>query len=824
MRFWITIAAVLCLAGCLEPEADLRVGGRPIVGGEPDTDPAHMATVALTYGDAAQFFCSGTLIADTVVLTAGHCVDLDIPAIKVYFGESVWVAGDFRQVADGMAHPGYQGGVYFSDIALLRLESPAPDGIVPIPHLPAALGLTQADERVTTVDFSGFGTDEFGTSGIKLHGEDVIGVVCDGPGRCSGYVNPHAFGYDQQPSGPCFGDSGGPAYLWRENVEYVAGVTSYGDRQCAYYGASTTADRFAAWIDSFVIPEDCANTLDDDFDALTDCGDPECDGAVACPEDCTNGTDDEPDGDTDCADADCALHPLCLPDACESAPTIACGDTVSANTRSGTPRFESYDCMVSGSERGPEMAYRLDAPSGTPVTAILHHDTTSDLDLFLLPPSGASCDTGVCLDSSMEGKPPERVDFLMPADGVFLVVETYDVPNSFELSVECGNPVELCEDGADNDDDGDTDCDDEDCATDLACLGPANLSVEPLVMNITASQDADDPVPELILHNTGGLSSIFSIAASEAWLDPQPADGTLKPVTDRVVKVRMDIASLSLGSYSGSLEITAAGAVGSPVTVPVTLELVTDRPVPPVTDLQIQPQDQALNLTWTTPSDPIVHRVVIRRSPGVPPTGPDIGELVFTGLGEELLDGDLQNGATYCYSAFAADAANRYADPASACAMPGENRPPPVPELLSPADGASLTGVPTLVASAVADPEGDEVTYPFELLAQNGTTVLETGEGVVSGNRVNWTPTYDLQVETTYLWRVEAVDSQDEHSGFSDPRLFSIRAPQADAGVDGGTPPKNPDSGCSCSSGGATTNPFFFAILFLLTIFICNRR
>ena len=823
MRYKIAIAAILCLAGCSKPAEDLQVGHRPIMGGEPDTNPAHMTTVALTIrGDATRFYCSGTLITDTVILTAAHCLTgMEVDEFKVFFGDSVWNTGDFRFLADMVGYPGYNSGAILNDIALLFMDSPAPEGITPIPYLPAELGLTQADEDVTVVDFSGFGRDEFGGYGIKLHTEDVIEVVCDGPDRCAEYVNPLTFGYDQQPGGPCSGDSGGPAYVMRDNVEYVAGVTSYGDMQCTRFGASTTADRFADWIDSYLIAEDCVNGIDDDFDAMTDCGDPECQGDPACPEDCDNGIDDEPDGDTDCDYADCALHPLCLPDACEAAAVIACGDTVTGNTREGTPRFDRYDCVVSGNEDGPEVAFRVDAPSGTPVTAFLDHAGSSDLDLFLLPASGNSCDTATCIDTSMEGLPPERVDFLMPADGAFLVVETYDVPNSFELSVECGNPVELCEDGADNDDDGDTDCDDEDCATDLACLGPANLSVEPLVLDITASQDADDPVPELILHNTGGLSAVFSIAASEAWLDPQPADGTLKPVTDRVVVVRMDITTLNLGSHQGSLEITAAGAVGSPVTVPVTLELVADRPVPPVTDLDIQPQDQALNLTWTTPADPIVHRVIVRRSPGVAPTGPDIGEEVYTGLGEELLDQGLQNGTTYCYSAFAADAANRYADPASACAMAGPNRPPPVPELLSPADGISLTGVPTLVASAVADPEGDDVTYTFQLLANNATSVVETGVGAVSGNRVEWTPAFDIQTETIYHWQVEAVDSQDEHSGFAEPFSFSIRAPQADAGVDGGTPPKDPDSGCGCGS--TPTDPNLFALIFLLGVFLCRR-
>jgi uncharacterized protein (TIGR03382 family) len=823
--FCFLVSMALAGAGCGEPKAELRVSGRPIVGGEPDTDPAHMATVALTFGDAARFFCSGTLITETVVLTAGHCVDAvdDISSIKVFFGDSVWSPGDYRNAVDGLVHPRYNPGALVNDIALLQLESPAPAGITPIPHLPAALGLSQADEGTTLVDFSGFGVDEVGTSGVKLHAEDFIDVVCDGPGICAGYVNPLTFGYDQRPGGPCFGDSGGPAYILRDNVEYVAGTTSYGDGRCDRYGASTTVDRFAEWIDANIIPEDCQNAQDDDFDGLTDCGDSECFGDPACPEDCTNGVDDEPDGDTDCDDADCALHPQCLPDACEDAATVSCGEVIGGDTHLGKHRFEQYGCLLSGSEEGPELGFRLSAPAGTPVTVVLNHGPGSDLDLFLLPPAGASCDTGTCLDSSQEWEPPERVDFIMPANGAILVVETYERPTTFEISMECGNPVELCADGADNDEDGDTDCDDADCNYDYVCLGPANLSVDPLQLDITASLDAGDPSPELTLHNAGGLTAIFQVTGSQPWIGAAPAEGTLKPVSSRVIQVRMDIAGMDQGVHTGSLQIAAAGAVNSPVTVPIRLELVPDRPVPPVTGLQIEPRDQALRLTWTTPQDPIVHRVILRRSPGVPPALPNIGEPVYTGLGEELLDTGLQNGATYCYSAFAADASNRYADPATACAIPGENRPPPVPEPLSPSDGAALTGVPVLVASAVADPEGDQVTYTFQLLDQSGSTVLETGAGDVSQNRVDWTPAFDLQPETIYRWQVEAQDSHEARSGFSTPRSFSLRFPHQDAGVDGGPPPKEPDSGCGC--GTTPSHSTVAAIPLLLAIvLVCLRR
>jgi hypothetical protein len=348
--------------------------------------------------------------------------------------------------------------------------------------------------------------------------------------------------------------------------------------------------------------------------------------------------------------------------------------------------------------------------------------------------------------------------------------------------------------------------------------------VDPPQLDVTASLEAGDPAVDLTLHNAGGLSAIFQITAPEPWIGPSPPEGVLEPVASRVIRVRMHVQGLGPGVHQGSLQIAAADAVNSPVTVPVSLELVNDRPVPPVEDLQIEPRDQALNLTWTTVPDPLVHRVIVRRALGVPPVLPSIGEPIYTGLGEEWLDTGLQNGTNYCYSAFAADASGRYADPASACAIPGENRPPPVPELLSPSDGASLTGVPALVVSAVADPEGDQVTYTHQLLNQNGSTVLESGAGEVSGNRVTWTPAYDLQVETVYLWQAEAQDSHGARSGFSTPRSFSIRAPQADAGVDGGQTPKDPDSGCGCSPGGTANNPFLFAVIFLLAMIICTRR
>ncbi len=942
----LTLTALAAL-GCGERDTPILIAtGRPIINGEPDA--VHPATVALTGGPGSGYFCSGSLITENVVLTAGHCVDGTNPSyIQVFFGDSVWGAGEYRPVREGEVHPNYDRDLILNDLALLQLANPAPADVTPVPHLPADLGLSAADEGVTTVDFSGFGATETGGSGVKLHVSDTIDVVCDGPGVCAGYVNPNAFGYDQQPGGPCSGDSGGPAYVVRDGTEYVAGATSYGDQNCAQFGVSTTVDRFAGWINSFITPEDCTNGLDDDDDGLTDCGDSECAQEPTCPdacelalivgcqdqvsgttdggawpftqygclpdgfeigpevayaldvptgtqvtadlypgaggdldffairagggacdpldciggsfeymsperiafqmpaepvyllvetwdrpttfdlqvtcgaaEDCTNQADDDGDGATDCDDTDCDLHPACRPDACEAAAMISCGETASGDTNEGVLRFASYGCISGWTEDGPEVAYRLSVPAGTPVTAVLQHGDGADLDLFALPPAGNSCDVGTCLAASMEAEPPEQVELIVPAEGALLVVETYQNPAPFDLTVTCGTPVELCDDGQDNDGDGAADCDDPDCDGVPACRPPAELSIDPQGFDVTASEDAPDPSLTLTVENAGGKPMSFTVTPSEAWITASPAWDVLGPGISRTVEVQVALAQLAVGLHQGELVIEAPDAVGSPATVALQVEVVAARPVPPVESLSLDPLDQALRLTWQKPDDPIVSGVLIRRAPDNPPASPDLGVLVYDGPDEELTDSGLQNGTRYCYSAFAHDVSARFADPATACVAPGENHAPPAPEHLSPGDGAVLPGAPELVATAVTDPEEDAVTHTFRLLDETGAA-LGSGAGAVSGDRVTWTPTVDLEPGSTYRWQVQAEDDRGAASGFSDPWSFTLRA-TTDGGTDGGQPKGDGQDGCGCAQTGspATTG----MILLALGLVVVRRR
>ena len=72
---FVTLALAACVAGLVATAA------LAITGGEVDTVHKNVGLVRFTTADG-RFRCSGTLISQTVVLTAGHCTEG--PATNVY--------------------------------------------------------------------------------------------------------------------------------------------------------------------------------------------------------------------------------------------------------------------------------------------------------------------------------------------------------------------------------------------------------------------------------------------------------------------------------------------------------------------------------------------------------------------------------------------------------------------------------------------------------------------------------------------------------------------------------------------------------------------
>jgi len=430
-----------------------EMGFRPIINGQLDTTQEHMGVVALYNTQGAM--CTGTLISRKVVLTAAHCAQgVNISNLNVMFGTDIQSASStWLGVVDSEVHPYYNpGGDYEApdhDIALLRLNQDAPSDVSSIPYLPEAYSLTSSDIG-SPLTYVGFGvTGGGGQNTRKYYFDGALGAICDGPSQCSyggAVVAPYCIAYSNQYGGPCSGDSGGPALVERGGIEYVAGVTSYGDQNCEYYGVSTKVDRFQDFIEDFIgniVPEVCHNGADDSGNGLVDCQDPECASSRFC-----SGLE-----------------------ACQESVPILCDDTTVGSTTGGSQRFIEYSCGGSTRFIGPENAYQLSAPMGTKVTATLTPTGGTDLDLFIVEKLDNSCDPDGCIGvSTNNGEAQDSVTVTL-STGSFIVVDSMgEEGGSYQLSLRCGDDLsEICDSGIDEDGDGLTDCEDPDCSSFWAC-------------------------------------------------------------------------------------------------------------------------------------------------------------------------------------------------------------------------------------------------------------------------------------------------------------------------------------------------------------------
>jgi outer membrane protein assembly factor BamB len=97
------------------------------------------------------------------------------------------------------------------------------------------------------------------------------------------------------------------------------------------------------------------------------------------------------------------------------------------------------------------------------------------------------------------------------------------------------------------------------------------LSVSPTALTFNYTIGSAQPSPAtLTVSNTGTGTLIFTANSNQPWLSVSPASGT----ATQAESVSVSTTGLAAGTYSGQIVITATGATGSPVTIPVTLNVV----------------------------------------------------------------------------------------------------------------------------------------------------------------------------------------------------------------------------------------------------------
>ena len=182
-----------------------------------------LAVAALVAG--GEVFCTATLIAPDVVITAAHCVAPG--SVEVVFGASTDATVARRAVVHQRPHPVH-------DIAVMRLSIPAPDSIDPVAYRDAPLPPDVVGGRLRIVGFGLTSTGGAGELGVKHSGTTILETLDE-----------HGFEFGPAPSQTCRGDSGGPAFMVLDEVEVLIGVTSTGDARCESYARDTRVDPFA---------------------------------------------------------------------------------------------------------------------------------------------------------------------------------------------------------------------------------------------------------------------------------------------------------------------------------------------------------------------------------------------------------------------------------------------------------------------------------------------------------------------------------------------------------------------------------------------------
>lgn len=235
----------------------------------------------------------------------------------------------------------------------------------------------------------------------------------------------------------------------------------------------------------------CSDGLDNDADGFVDCCDSECALENACAAEllCGDGIDNDCDGAEDCGDMDCAAEDECAGETCATAYLLADGADISAanagtfdvaGDTTGAAKDYDFTCVRedanSAAGVGPDLVY-----SFTLTETMMAHFEMDFTDSGNGP--GLYLTQGGCLEENLlacdwtesEGGPAVLPDMELTAGTYYLIVDSVyssdDGPFNLSASFFIVTDTEtVCNDGIDNDGDTLTDCCDDECAMDAACL------------------------------------------------------------------------------------------------------------------------------------------------------------------------------------------------------------------------------------------------------------------------------------------------------------------------------------------------------------------
>ena len=350
----------------------------PILGGERTNLGDYPSTLVILVGGG---LCTATLLTPEWVLTAAHCISPEVlgasaaqitSSLRVHLGTvNLGVSpGTVLRASAAIPHPDFSlAGLGAHDIGLIKLVTPVTDvTMVPINLIE---GRVPPGTALTMV---GFGTTVAGAnrSGVEYVVQQTS-VSCG-----DDEADANLLCFDQTSGrGKCHGDSGGPSVAMIGGALTQVGVTSFGDENCAEFGADTRIEAEREFLLAHVPALGCAA----DGACTTGCGF----GALPIDPDCPVCDDD----------AGCPGSRVCFDHRCIAAPFAPTG--LGSECTSGT-ECETGECATRGDAQLCILSCTPGAAGGCP----------DGFDCAETTGTSGACwpaDTGCCCDAGQRGAP-----------------------------------------------------------------------------------------------------------------------------------------------------------------------------------------------------------------------------------------------------------------------------------------------------------------------------------------------------------------------------------------------------------------------------------